>query len=156
LHTTVKFLYGSQVQSVIRPEPARAGAKGAVINGIFQQTGKNKMRVCAPFPLETPSTTTILLETFEVFNPEIHPEYHRIPSPDGQDRCRYRCEEGIVVTKGEQVPHGKPIRFLVQKLLIPGESAIFEDIIYAYDSDKLQYLTDPGMLTLVHRNILQT
>jgi len=85
-----------------------------------------------------------LLETQELFMPGVHPEYYRITSLDGQDRCRYTWRTAIQSDTCLGTDESKLFQFT--KIIGPGERAVFEDVIYAADTELTPYIVSNGRL----------
>jgi hypothetical protein len=79
-----------------------------------------------------------LMETLEFFEPGVDPEYYRLASLDGQDRCLYSW--GLAIPIGTRFTPDESRSFSLQKLIAPGEPAIFEDVIYERDSKPPPYM----------------
>lgn len=102
---------------VVRPEePQTAIAKGGVIAGLERGLCRTTKQM-------------YIIETMEHFKPGSDPEYYRISSPDGRDRCSYNW--GTVVDIGSTVSSIECRRLPMEKLLLVDESLVFEDAIYS-------------------------
>ncbi|KAK2813712.1 hypothetical protein FQN50_000110 [Emmonsiellopsis sp. PD_5] len=125
-------------QRVIRPAD-RLNAAG---RGALMYTAFNKFRTTTKF---------YLVETLKPFSPGEHPEYYRLLSLDGKDRCRYTwdtaVEKNTVVTLGS--------RWLVsmEKIIAYGELPIFEDAIYATEVLPGPYITSSEGLEMLGKVI---
>ena len=82
------------------------------------------------------------METLDHFKPGVDPEYYRISSLDGQDRCRFTW--GEVVDIGTRVRINESRRFPMQKLLLADESLVFEDAIYSGTTVPPPYIVVSG------------
>ena len=83
-----------------------------------------------------------VMETLDYFKPGVDPEYYRISSLDGQDRCRFTWE--TVVDIGTPVGSNESRRFPMQKLLVVDESLVFEDAIYSGTTVPPPYIVVSG------------
>lgn len=85
-----------------------------------------------------------LIESLELFNPGVDPEYYRLASLDGQDRCRYTW--GTAVPIGTTFMPDESLSIQLEKIVAPGESPIFEDAIYASDVEPPPYIVASSRL----------
>jgi hypothetical protein len=83
-----------------------------------------------------------LMETLQIFKPDIDPEYYRVTSLDGQDRCLYSW--GTAIAIGARVSRDEPRPFSMQKLVAPGDSLLFEDTIYSSNNAPPPYIVESG------------
>jgi hypothetical protein len=117
---------------VVRPmDSVAAIVKGAVTAGITESIITHRF-----------ARRHYLMATLEPFREGHHPEQYRVPSLDGNDRCKYTRQ--IFVRKGQKVKIGEPYKASFFRQVAPGATLMYEDTLYACDDDACpEYTQDP-------------
>ena len=110
-----------------------AVVKGAVTAGITESVITHRV-----------ARRHYLMATLQPFVEGYHPDRYRVTSVDGGSRCKYTRE--IIVKKGERMRIGEPVKVGFFRLVAPGATLTYEDIIYVCDDDVCpEYILDPRM-----------
>lgn len=124
-------------QGVIRPMDAIITiVKGAVAAGILANTVIARV-----------SQKHYLMATVQAFREGYHEESYRVPSLDGNDRCKNICQ--IVLAKGQSITIGEPVKICFYRNVAQGSTLIYNDILYTCEKDICpEYTTDQGIVPL--------
>lgn len=120
---------------VIRPMDAIAAiVKGAVAAGISASLVTARV-----------SRRHYLIGTVEEFREGYHEESYRIPSLDGNDRCKNTCQ--VVLAKGQCINVGEPVKISFYRNVALGSVLVYNDVLYTCEKDVCPtYVTSRGML----------
>lgn len=123
---------------VVRPMDAVAAVvKGAVTAGVSQSLVTARV-----------ARRHYLMATLTPFKPGYHKEEYRVPSLDGNDRCKFTRH--VFVNKGQRITIGEPVKISFFRQVAAGSSLTYSDILYVCDMDNCpEYITDPGIRPLV-------
>lgn len=119
---------------VVRPMDAVAAVvKGAVTAGVSQSLVTARV-----------ARRHYLMATLTPFKPGYHKEEYRVPSLDGNDRCKFTRH--VFVNKGQRITIGEPVKISFFRQVAAGSSLTYSDILYVCDMDNCpEYITDPGL-----------
>lgn len=121
-------------RGVIRPMDAIAAiVKGAVASGISESLVTARV-----------SRKHYLMATLQTFREGYHEESYRIPSLDGNDRCKNTTQ--IFLPKGQSMTIGESVKISFYRQVAPGSRLIYNDVLYTCEKDICpEYITDDGM-----------